>query len=116
MSDYDNKISESLDIKNSELTKQAQGIDRWNKLSIADKDSEFLEELNPVISDSSIPNGPDDNMSDDKEGPTPIPGIHDKETVPIDAYVDMELGLPRGENDSLMHAIVKGENLTMMEI
>ena len=27
--------------------------------------------------------------------------------MPSDAYVDMELGLPRGEDDSLMHAIVK---------
>ena len=111
MSDYDTKISERLDIKNLDPTKQAQGIDRWNKLSIADEDPEFLEELNRVISDSSIPDGPDDNMSDDKEGPTPVPGIHDQETVPRDAYVDMELGLPRGEDDSLMHAIVKRRKL-----
>ena len=27
--------------------------------------------------------------------------------MPSDSYVDMELGLPRGEDDSLMHAIVK---------
>ena len=27
--------------------------------------------------------------------------------MPSDAYVDMELGLPRGEDDSLMHGIVK---------
>ena len=97
MSDYDIKISERLDVNNSDLTKQAQGIDRWKKLSIADKDPELLEEFNRVISDSSILDGPDDNMSDDKEGPTPVPGIHDQETIPSDAYVDMELGLPRGE-------------------
>ena len=111
MSDYDTNISERLDVKNSDLKNQAQGIDRWNKLSIADKDSEFLEELNQVISDLSIPDGPDDKISDDKEGPTPVPGIHDQETVPRDAYVDMELGLPRGEDDSLMHAIVKQRKL-----
>ena len=107
MSNYDTKISERLDVKNSDLTKQAQGIDRWNKLSIADEDPEFLEELNRVISDSSIPDGPDDNMSDDKEEPTPLPGIHDQETVPRDAYVDMEIGITHGEDDSLMHVIVK---------
>ena len=56
--DYDIKIDESLDIDNSDLTIQAQGIDQWNKLSIADKDPELLEELNRVISDSSIPDGP----------------------------------------------------------
>ena len=67
-----------------------------------------MEELNRVISDSSIPDGPDDNMNDDKEGPTPVTGIHDQETVISDEYVDMELGLPCGEdNNSLMHAIVK---------
>ena len=43
MSDYDTNISERLDVKNSDLKNQAQGIDRWNKLSIADEDPEFLE-------------------------------------------------------------------------
>ena len=43
MIDYDTKIAERLDVNNSDLTKQAQGIDRWNKLSIAYKDPEFLE-------------------------------------------------------------------------
>ena len=57
---------------------QAQGIDRWNKLSIADEDPEFLEELNRFISDSRILDGPDDNVSDDKEKITPVPGIHDQ--------------------------------------
>ena len=75
---------------------QSQDIDRWNKLSITDADNELLEELNRVISDSSIPDGPDDNVSDNKEGKTPVPGIHDQETVSSDAYVDMELCLPRG--------------------
>ena len=81
------------------------------KLSIADEDPEFLEEFNQVISDSSIPDGSDDNMSDDKEVPTPVPGIHDQETVPRDTYNDMELRLPRGEYDSLMHMIVKRRKL-----
>ena len=66
MSDYDTNIAERIDVNNSDLTKQAQGIDRWNKLSIAYEDPEFLEKLNWVISDSSIPDGPDDNMSNDK--------------------------------------------------
>ena len=95
MSDYDTKISERIDVKNSDLTKQSQGIDWWNKLSIADKDPELLEELNRVISYSSIPDVPDDNMSNDKEGPNPVPDIHDQETVLRYAYDDMELGLPR---------------------
>ena len=55
MSDYNTRISERLDVKNSDLTKQAQGIYQWNKLSIAYEDPEVLEELNRVISDQSIP-------------------------------------------------------------
>ena len=31
--------------------------------------------------------------------------------MPRDAYVDVELGLPRGEDGSLMHAIVKRRKL-----
>ena len=108
---YDTKISERLDIKNLDPTKQAQGIDRWNKLSISDEDPELLGELNRVISDSRIPDGPDDNISNDKEGPTPVTGIHDQETVPIDADIDMKLGLTCGEDDSLMHEIVKQRKL-----
>ena len=107
MSNYDTKIAKIIDVKTSELTKQLQGIYRWNKLSIANEDTEFLEELNWVISDSIILYGPDDNMSDDKEGPIPVPDIRDQETVPSDTYVDMELVLTRGEYDSLMHVIVK---------
>ena len=45
MSDYDTKITENIDVKNSDLTNKAQGIDLWNKLSIADEDPELLEEL-----------------------------------------------------------------------
>ena len=46
-------------------------------------------------------------MSYDKERPIPVTGIHYQETVPRNEYVDMELWLPLGEDDSLMHAIVK---------
>ena len=66
MSDYDTKIDERLDVKISYLTKQAQCIDQWNRISISDENPGFLEELNRVISDSSILDGPDDKMSDDK--------------------------------------------------
>ena len=78
MSDYETKIDKRLDVKNSDLTKQAQGIDQWHKLSSADEDPEFFEELNRVNSDSSIPDGPDDNMIDNKEGPIPVHGIHNQ--------------------------------------
>ena len=55
-----------------------------------------MEQLNRVISDSSIMDRLDDEMSNNKEGPTHVPGIHDQETGPSDANVDMELGLSHG--------------------
>ena len=50
-------------------------------------------------------------MSNDKEEPTPVTGIHDQETLSNDAYIDMELGIPRGEDNNLMHAMVKQRKL-----
>ena len=78
MSDYYYNIFERLDVKNSDLKIQAQGIDWWNKFSIAGEDPEFLEELTRVISDSRIPDGAYDNVSNNKEGPTTVTVIHDQ--------------------------------------
>ena len=79
------------------------------------QDSESSEELNRVISDSIIPDGPDDEKSSDvgesSEAPTTVTGIHDKEVVPNDAYFNMEFGLPRGSYNELIHALVKRSNL-----
>ena len=78
---------------------------------ITDQEHKFLEELNLVISDSSFPDGLDENTNIDigkiSEAPTTVPGINDQEVVPSDAYVNMELGLPLGLDDALMHAMVK---------
>ena len=97
--------------KDSDLLKQVQNVDHWNKLLIADQNPELLEELNQVISDSSIPDGPDDNMNSDlgktSEAPTTVPGIHDQDIFPSEAYVNMELGLPGGSDNVLMQALVK---------
>ena len=35
MEDYSNKVAERLSVKESDLSKQVQIVDRWNKLSIA---------------------------------------------------------------------------------
>ena len=42
-------------------------VELWNKLTVADKDPEFLDEYNSFISDGSISNGKEDNKIDDKE-------------------------------------------------
>ena len=50
-----------------------------------------------MISDGSILSGEDDNKTDDEE----------KE----DSYVNTKLGLPRKDDDGLMHTIVKRRKL-----
>ena len=72
-------------------------VGRWNNLTVAYEDPEFLDKYNRVIGDESIPNGEDDNKTDDEE----------KE----DTYVNMELGLPRKNDNRLMHALVKRRKL-----
>ena len=115
MEDYDTKVVERLSVKDSDLSKQVQNINRWNKLSITDQDPEFLEELNQVISDSSIPDIPDDDTKSDvgkiSEAPTNVPNIHDKDIIPSYAYSNMGLGLLWGSDNALMHALVKRRKL-----
>ena len=42
-------------------------VELWNKLTIVDKDTDFLDEYNRVIRYVSISNGEDDNKTDDEE-------------------------------------------------
>ena len=72
-------------------------VERWNKLTVADEDTEFLDKYNSEISDGSIPNVEDDNKTYDKEK--------------YDIYVNVELVLPRQDYDGLMHAIVQRPKL-----
>ena len=118
MEDYDTKVAEKTSDKDSYFSKQVQNIDNFNKPSIADQDPEFFEELNQVISDSSIPDGKYDDTNSNVgkicEAPTTVHGIHYQEGVPSDAYVKIELGFPQGSHNTLMHAMVKEGILTMM--
>ena len=45
------------------------------------------------------------------EAPTTVTSIHDKEVVTSDAYVNMELELPRRSDNGTMHAVVKWKKL-----
>ena len=64
-------------------------VDRWDKLTVADEDPEFLEESNCVISDGLIPNCEDGINTD----------VEEQEY----GCVNIELGLPRKYDDGLMH-------------
>ena len=57
MIEYDIAIKWRLDLKNADLLKDLAILYRWNKLTVAHKDPEFLDESNRVISDGLIPNG-----------------------------------------------------------
>ena len=69
-----------------------------------------MEEVNLVISDSSILDVPDDefnsNVGKISEAPTTSPGIHDQNVVPSDAYFNMEFQLPRVSDNALICAVV----------
>ena len=60
-------IEQRLDVNDADSSKDLAMVERQNKLTLADKDTEFLEYYNSVISDGSITNGEDENNIDDKE-------------------------------------------------
>ena len=95
MTDYDQAIAERLNIENANIVLgDHDDIPQWNRLSIVDEDPEFVEEFNRVINDATLPEA-------DK--------LEMREYTPdaFDDYINMELGLPRGEDGELVHAIVK---------
>ena len=67
MRDHNIAIEQRLDVKDADLSKDLAILEQWNKLTVADEDPEFLDEYNHVISDGSIPNGEDDNETNDEE-------------------------------------------------
>ena len=72
--------------------------DQWNKLALDDDDPDFVEEFNRrVIDDDSIPDA-------DKEQESIV-----KDSTPdaFDGYLNMEVGLPHGDDDKLQHAVLK---------
>ena len=56
MREYNISIEQILDKKDVGLSKYLVVIDRWNNMTVADEDTELLDEYNRVISDGSIPN------------------------------------------------------------
>ena len=87
--DYDERIKERLDIKNPETTNPEE-ICEFNRLSMDGYDKEFIDDVNRVISDDTIPE--QDNRIN---------------TDVLDGYVNMEIALPRSEEGKLEDAIVK---------
>ena len=76
-----------MDVKDIDV--DIKDIPRWNHLSIDDEDEAFRNEFQRVISDDSIKDL--DETLESNEG----------------QYVNMEVGLPRGEDGELERATVK---------
>jgi hypothetical protein len=91
MHSYDTKIESRLNVKDDDITSKILDVNQWNKLSLTDIDDDFIAEFNKVINDNSLP-----EIDDSQD---------------IDTYLNMELGLPRGDDGALQHATVKRRKL-----
>jgi hypothetical protein len=89
-----NKFTEVIKAKfqtpTADLSNATRDIPSEKLLDLDKEDLKFLEDFNRVINNESIRHVEDD-----------------MEIGEIDPYLNMELGLPRGEDDSLQHAHVK---------
>ena len=59
MREYNIAIEKRLDVKDAGLLKDLVMVDQWNKMTVVDEDTEFLDKYNQVICDESMPNGED---------------------------------------------------------
>ena len=90
MNEFTTKLNIRLDAKNT--TTPHPDVPAWNRLTLHGIDNDFTDDFQKVINNESIP-----------EADTSESNIADT----FDAYVNMEIGLPRGDDDSLHHAVVK---------
>ena len=88
MKKYDETIAKVLEIKDDEVLYPPESPE-WNRMSTDEDDPAFRNEFQAVISDDGIPHV-DDHPAQQK-----------------DEYLDMNLGLPRGPDSTLEHAVVK---------
>lgn len=97
MKEYDESIEERLEAQNTNIDLgNYDQTPQWNRLSITDDDPEFVEEFNRVINDASVPEADSLNPKDEAT-----------DQGDSSDYINMEVGLPRGDDDNLVHAIVK---------
>lgn len=89
-STFDSNIKSHLKAQGIDASKEMSERPPWNQLTLDDEDQEFINDFNRVINDESVPEA-DDAYPDDC----------------YDGYLNMEIGLPRGDDDNLVPAIVK---------
>ena len=93
MSFYNQQIAEKFNAKDTSLTSIIHDVPDWNRLSVDEGDPEFDADFNRVISDGSVP---------DVEDPS-VTNVTSEYTLDaLDPYLHMEIGLPRGDDDTLV--------------
>ena len=100
MEDFDLKIKDRLEAKDTDLSEDMKKQPFWNRLSLDENDKEFMQEYRGINKDS---------YSDENEGE--VAGGKEPNIEPtldsFDGYLNMELGMPRGEDGEIEHAVVK---------
>ena len=93
MKDFDDHLEGKLNATSSDISDSVRSVKPSNVVDLDHEDQAFIDEFNRVIDDEAL------KHVDDK-----APSLN--EFGESDAYLNMELGLPRGEDDSLLRARV----------
>ena len=90
MKKFDEKIKTRLNAKDTDLSDLIKEQPHWNRLSMDEDDEGFISEYRHPVQSDNTPAG----------APEPTPDS-------FDGYLQMGLGLPRGEDGEIQHATVK---------
>ena len=94
MVNYTTNLHKRLEVKDMIINNP--DVPAWNTLSLDAMDKEFTEELHQSINDNAA----------DRENGDSQNGDNGNDSL-FDGYIDMEVGLPRGDDDAIHHAVVK---------
>ena len=91
MNEFDDRMGDRFVVKDKDMS-YSFDIPDWNRLSLNEDDPEFVEIFQEVIDDIGVPYA--------DPGPPVYSTQHNN-------YVNMEIGLPRGPDETLMHTTIK---------
>lgn len=95
---FDKQIKERLNAKDTDLSDLVKAKPYWNRLTMNEDDEEFIQEYRHPI-----------KTEETKRDIEPTPDS-------FDGYLNMEIGMPRGDDGMLEHAIVKRRALDNMGV
>ena len=91
----DKHLTDRITTKDKE--NNSTNVPDWNRLSIDENDPKFDEEVKKVISDDGVPKAHNNNAVNTPEL--------------FDSCIKAEVGLPRGNDGEIYHAMVKGREI-----